>query len=109
MQKVKEKLNLVTYSLSLLFRRSPWLSTLFIILIALQGLLPTMSVMASIRLGNIISSPDHSGLMTVAVFWALTFVFPGRAGSHYQYSTKHTESACHLSDATNYYGGSLPH
>jgi len=39
MQKVKEKLNLVTYSLSLLFRRSPWLSTLFIILIAPAGVI----------------------------------------------------------------------
>ncbi|NPE56294.1 ABC transporter ATP-binding protein [Dickeya dadantii] len=111
MQKVKEKLNLVTYSLSLLFRRSPWLSTLFIILIALQGLLPTMSVMASIRLGNIISSPDHSGLMTVAVFWALTFVFPGVLApiistlqsilnQHATYLTQRTimEAACRIED-----------
>ncbi|MEI7376275.1 ABC transporter ATP-binding protein [Dickeya chrysanthemi] len=77
MQKIRQKLALVTYSLSLLFRKSPRLSALFIILIAIQGLLPTLSVMASIRLGNIVSSSDHSELLTVAICWALTFVFPG--------------------------------
>ncbi|MBI0552280.1 ABC transporter ATP-binding protein [Pectobacterium parmentieri] len=77
MGKAKEKLQLIQYSVSLLLRSSPTLSCLFLILITLQGLLPTLSVMTSIHLGNIISSADHSGLTTVAILWALTFVIPG--------------------------------
>ncbi|BES86366.1 ABC transporter ATP-binding protein [Pectobacterium araliae] len=111
MKKMQEKIKLVTYSLSLLFRKSPWLSILFIILIALQGLLPTMSVIASIKLGNIISSSDHSELMMVAIFWALTFVFPGVLApitstlqsilnQHATYLTQRTvmEAACRIED-----------
>lgn len=77
MHKLKERINIVSYSLSLLFRQSPVLSTAFIILITIQGILPTLSVMASIRFGNIITSSDHSELLPVAIFWVLTFVFPG--------------------------------
>ena len=77
MQNLKKKMSLVSYSLSLLFKCSPKLLTLFIFLITLQGLLPTFSVMASIRLGNIVASEDHTGLQVIAILWALTFVFPG--------------------------------
>ncbi|QDX29357.1 ABC transporter ATP-binding protein [Dickeya poaceiphila] len=111
MKDIRDKINLVTYSLSLLFRKSPWLSVLFIILIALQGLLPTMSVMASIKLGNIVTSSDHSELLVVAIFWVLTFVFPGILApitstlqsilnQHATYLTQRTvmEAACRIDD-----------
>ncbi|MGG6193985.1 ABC transporter ATP-binding protein [Pantoea allii] len=77
MYKMKDKILLVVYSVSLLLRSSPKLSFLFIVLITLQGLLPTLSVMTSIHLGNVISSDAHTGLTTIAVLWALTFVIPG--------------------------------
>ncbi|WP_330984640.1 MULTISPECIES: ABC transporter ATP-binding protein [Enterobacterales] len=77
MNKIKENIQLVMYSVSLLLRSSPWLSFLFLGLITLQGLMPTLSVMTSIRLGNIITSTDHSSLTVIAVIWALTFVIPG--------------------------------
>lgn len=77
MDKFRTQMYLIRYSLSLLLRTSPWLSCGFLLLISLQGLMPTVSVMTSIKLGNIISSPDHNGLSMVAVLWALTFVIPG--------------------------------
>jgi len=77
MKRIKNKVSLVFYSLSLLFKRSPGLSLFFVLLITLQGLLPTFSVMASITLGNIMTSSDHSNLQIVAILWAITFVFPG--------------------------------
>ncbi|WMY72473.1 ABC transporter ATP-binding protein [Buttiauxella selenatireducens] len=77
MKKINDKLQLVMYSLSLLLRSSPWLSGGFILLIAAQSILPTLGVIASIELGNIISSNDHTGLLMIAMLWALTFVIPG--------------------------------
>lgn len=77
MYKIKDKILLVVYSVSLLLRSSPKLSLLFMVLITIQGLLPTLSVMTSIHLGNVISSDDHTGLTTIAILWALTFVIPG--------------------------------
>lgn len=72
-----DKVRLIVYSISLLLRSSPALSFIFMALITLQGLLPTLSVMASIQLGNILSSNDHTTLKTIAALWALTFVIPG--------------------------------
>lgn len=79
MSKFSEKMALVFYSLSLLLKRSPVLSSFFVALITLQGILPTLSVMTSMRLGDIISSPgpDHSRLLLTAVLWAGTFIVPG--------------------------------
>lgn len=72
-----DKVRLIVYSISLLLRSSPALSFIFMALITLQGLLPTLSVMASIQLGNILSSNDHTTLKTIAALWVLTFVIPG--------------------------------
>ncbi|MCL6326008.1 ABC transporter ATP-binding protein [Pectobacterium polaris] len=77
MGKINDKLQLIRYSVSLLLRSSPKMSCIFLVLITLQGILPTLSVMTSIHLGNIISSTDHTGLTTIAILWALTFVVPG--------------------------------
>lgn len=77
MGKIIDKLQLIRYSVSLLLRSSPKLSFIFLVLITLQGLLPTLSVITSIHLGNIISSADHTGLTVIAILWALTFVVPG--------------------------------
>ncbi|MEL4013712.1 ABC transporter ATP-binding protein [Dryocola clanedunensis] len=77
MNKIIDNLKLIAYSLSLLLRSSPKLSTLFLFLITLEGIMPTLSVMTSIHLGNMISGTDHSGLNLVAILWASTFVVPG--------------------------------
>ncbi|EPA1042969.1 ABC transporter ATP-binding protein [Enterobacter bugandensis] len=77
MNKFRTKLQLVVYSVALLLRTSPILSCIFLLLITLQGLMPTFSVLASIRFGNIISSSDHHALTITAIMWALTFVIPG--------------------------------
>ncbi|MCL9674574.1 ABC transporter ATP-binding protein [Citrobacter sp. MNAZ 1397] len=77
MGKIIGKLQLIRYSVSLLLRSSPKLSFIFLLLITLQGVMPTLSVMTSIHLGNIIGSADHTGLTTIAILWALTFVVPG--------------------------------
>lgn len=77
MGKIIDKLQLIRYSVSLLLRSSPKLSFIFLVLITLQGILPTLSVITSIHLGNIISSADHTGLTLIAILWALTFVVPG--------------------------------
>ncbi|EGJ3155154.1 ABC transporter ATP-binding protein, partial [Salmonella enterica subsp. enterica serovar Newport] len=42
-----------------------------------QGILPTLSVLMSIRLGNIISTGNHDTLFFVGIIWSLTFVLPG--------------------------------
>lgn len=77
MPDIRNKLKLVSYSLSLLLRSSPGLSFVFIILISIQGFLPTLSVIASIRLGNMIGHASHSELTVTAIVWACTFVVPG--------------------------------
>lgn len=77
MKKIKAKINLIKYSLSLLLRTSPYLSFIFILVITSQGILPTLSVLMSIRLGNIISTGNHDTLFFVGIIWSLTFVLPG--------------------------------
>jgi len=77
MPNIRNKIKLVNYSLSLLLHSSPKLSFIFILLISLQGFLPTLSVMASIKLGNMIGHASHYELTIIAIIWACTFVVPG--------------------------------
>ncbi|HFE7523766.1 TPA: ABC transporter ATP-binding protein [Salmonella enterica subsp. enterica serovar Newport] len=77
MKKIVGNLNLIKYSLSLLFKNSPFLSCLFISIITAQGIFPTLSVITSIRIGNEISTANHDNLFILGSIWALTFVLPG--------------------------------
>lgn len=77
MKTLTRRITLIKYSLSLLFRTSPYLSFLFILIITAQGVFPTLSVITSIRLGNMINTARHDDLFIVGTVWALTFVLPG--------------------------------
>ncbi|QUG77269.1 hypothetical protein GKQ23_20720 [Erwinia sp. E602] len=67
---------LIRYSLRLLLRPHPRLSSLFIVLIVLQGIIPSASVIASIRLGDLVGHGTHNQLLTACLIWAFTLVLP---------------------------------
>ncbi|QUG75573.1 ATP-binding cassette domain-containing protein [Erwinia sp. E602] len=75
--KNREKFQIFKYSLRLLLISHPRLSMLFIAMVTIQGLIPTVSVMASIHLGNLVNTGSHSQLLIACLIWAFTFIFPG--------------------------------
>ncbi len=73
----KKLIRLLTYSISLLFSTSPSLSLLFILLVVVQGLLPTVSVFIGIKLGNMVSACEVDYLFIVSILWVISFILPG--------------------------------
>ena len=77
MNKTLNFFKLFKYSISLLFSSSPSLSFLFIFLVVLQGMMPTLSVMVGIKLGNSIGHEGQYYIFIISIVWVITFVLPG--------------------------------
>ncbi|TCL06252.1 ABC transporter ATP-binding protein [Sodalis ligni] len=77
MSKAIEFYKLFKYSISLLFSSSPLLSFLFLLLVIFQGLIPTISVMLGIQLGNSIGHSDQIHIFMISIAWVMSFVIPG--------------------------------
>ncbi|MCW2486070.1 ABC transporter ATP-binding protein [Candidatus Symbiopectobacterium sp. NZEC127] len=77
MNKLVEFYKLFNYSIFLLFSSSPLLSVLFVFLVVIQGIMPTLSVMLGIRLGNLIGHANQTDIFITSIAWVVTFVIPG--------------------------------
>lgn len=75
--KTSEFFTIFQYSLSLLFSSSPFLSAMFILLVIIQGIMPTFSVIVGISMGNSIQSGNTDHIFQILVLWVITFVLPG--------------------------------
>ncbi|CAI1026822.1 Uncharacterised protein [Serratia entomophila] len=64
------------FSISMLLKSSPVISSFFISLIIVQGFIPTLSVFASIKLGDSIAGGNSEDLLVYCIVWAITLVFP---------------------------------
>lgn len=77
MRSIINSVKLFKYSISLLFSSSIKLSLFFIILVILQGLMPTLSVLVGMKLGNLIGNASTQYIFFISVLWVITFIIPG--------------------------------
>lgn len=77
MRSIINSVKLFKYSISLLFSSSIKLSLFFIILVILQGLMPTLSVLVGMKLGNLIGNASTQHIFLISVLWVITFIIPG--------------------------------
>lgn len=77
MKKLAEFIHLLHYSLSLIFSSAPLLSAFFVLLVIVQGLIPSLSVLIGMALGNTIGQGSYQYTLFLTIAWVLTFTLPG--------------------------------
>ncbi len=77
MKKYQDFAKLFKYSLSLLFSSSPVLSLVFVTLVIVQGIMPSLSVLIGIHLINAVGAYSQHYIFLTCLVWVATFVFPG--------------------------------
>lgn len=75
-ERTKSSIALLYFSITLLLRTTPFLSSIFLLLIIFQGIIPTISVITSIALGDSLSQGDEKDTFFYCIIWAFTLIIP---------------------------------